>query len=146
VIALVEVHLRAGAAGARVAHGPEVVFLAQAEDAILDETGHALPELERLVVLVEDGGLQALLGQPEVDGEQLPAEGDGFLLEVVAEGEVAQHLEEGVVPGRAPHVLEIVVLAARAHALLGGDGSHVLAALLPEEHALELIHPRVGEE
>src|SRR5262249_6241469 len=43
-------------------------------------------------------------------------------------------------------VLEVVVLAPRAHALLAGRGAHVRAALVPQEHGLELHHARVGEE
>ncbi len=48
----------------------------------------------------------------------VPAVVDGLALEVVAEREVAQHLEEGVVARAGTHVLEVVVLAAHPHALL----------------------------
>ena len=84
--------------------------------------------------------------EPEVLGEELPGEGDRVLLEVVAEGEVAEHLEERVVAGGEADVLEVVVLAAGAHALLGGGGAHVVAALLAQEDVLELHHAGVGEE
>jgi hypothetical protein len=47
------------------------------------------------------------------------AHADGFLLEVVAEGPVAEHLEERVVIGVEADVVEVVVLAAGADALLG---------------------------
>ena len=43
---------------------------------------------------------------------------DRLALEVVAEAEIAQHLEERVMARRVADVLEIVVLAARAHAAL----------------------------
>ena len=85
--------------------------------------GHLLPELEGLVVVGEDGGLEPVLGRardPAVSNSQ--PKRDRVLLEVVAEGEVAQHLEERVVPRGAADVLEVVVLAAGAHALLGGGG------------------------
>src|SRR5262249_48665188 len=49
-------------------------------------------------------------------------------------------------PGGPAHVLEIVVLASRPHALLRGGRAHVVARLLAEEHAFELDHARVGEE
>jgi hypothetical protein len=146
VVTLVEVHLRAGPAGAGVAHGPEVVLLAQAQDAVLAEAGHRLPEREGVVVVREDGGLQAVLGQPQLLGQQFPAEADRVFLEVVAEGKVAQHLEERVVPRGPPDVLEVVVLASRPDALLGGGGPDVLAALLPQEDGLELHHARVREQ
>ncbi len=118
MVALVEVHLGAGPAGAGVPHRPEVVLLAQPEDPVGGQ--ELLPEVERLVVVGEDGGLEPVLGEPEVLGQELPAEPDRVLLEVVAEGEVAQHLEEGVVPGGAADVLQVIVLAAGPHALLGG--------------------------
>ena len=70
-----------------------------------------------------DGVDEALGIDGEVLGQQLVGEGDGVGLEVVAEGEVAQHLEEGVVARGAAHVLEVVVLAAGAHALLRAGGA-----------------------
>ena len=79
-------------------------------------------------------------------GDELPGERDRVALEVVAEGEVAQHLEEGVVPLGVAHLLEIVVLAAGADALLAGRGAGVVALLLAEEGALELHHAGVGEQ
>ena len=91
----------------------------------------------------ETGGVDA---QPLLAGDELPAPGHRVLLEVVAEGEVAEHLEEGVVTGGEPDVLEVVVLAAGADALLGGGGAGVVALLAPGEHVLELDHAGVGEE
>ncbi len=41
-----------------------------------------------------------------------------FALEIVAEAEVAQHLEKRVMPRGVADVLQIVVLAARTHAAL----------------------------
>jgi hypothetical protein len=48
-------------------------------------------------------------------------------------------------PGEA-HLLEIVVLAAGADALLRGDGAAVVPVLLAEEDALELDHAGIGEQ
>ena len=79
-------------------------------------------------------------------GQQLPGERDRLLLEVVAEGEVAEHLEERVMPQRRPDVVEVVVLAADPHALLRRRRARVGALLAAEERVLELVHPGVGEE
>ena len=49
-------------------------------------------------------------------------------------------------PQRRSHVVEVVVLSADAHALLRRRCARVLAFLAAEEHVLELVHPRVGEE
>jgi hypothetical protein len=90
--------------------------------------------------------------------DEFPGPRDGFLLEVVAEGPVAEHLEERVVVGVEAHVFEVVVLAAGADALLrvgrasgqafvqhAGPGIHIRAALA-EEDGHELVHARVGED
>jgi hypothetical protein len=79
-------------------------------------------------------------------GHELPGEANGVALEVVPEGEVAQHLEEGVVPLGMPHLLQIVVLPTGADALLAGGGAVVLPMLLPQKGALELHHAGVGEQ
>ena len=78
--------------------------------------------------------------------DELPGELDGVALEVVAEREIAEHLEEGVVTAGQPDLFEVVVLPASAHALLAGDRADIAARVLPEEGALELHHAGVGEE
>ena len=83
---------------------------------------------------------------PQTSGQELPGVGDGVALEVVAEAEVAEHLEEGVVAAGEADVFEVVVLAAGADALLAGGGAGVVAALGAEEDVLELVHAGVGEE
>ena len=82
--------------------------------------GDALPQIERLVVVVIDGDHQPVLGEPELLGDQVPGEFDRERLEIVAEREIAEHLEEGVVARGVADVVEVVVLAAGAHAFLRG--------------------------
>ena len=142
----VVVELGARAAGAGVAHGPEVVLLAVAEDPVLRDADLLGPEAERLVVVEIDRGVEAVLRQAEDPGDEVPGEGDGLLLEVVAEGEVAEHFEEGVMLGRPADGLEVVVLAAHAHALLDRGRPGVAAFLEAQEDVLELVHPGVGEQ
>ena len=64
---------------------------------------------------------------PDV-GQQFPGEGQRVFLEVVAEREVAEHLEERVVAMRRPDVVEVVVLAADPHDLLRRRGARVARA------------------
>jgi hypothetical protein len=104
------------------------------------------PQLLGLVVVLEDGDVEPVLGQAVDLGHQLPGVLDGFLLEVVAEGEIPQHLEEGVVAAGAADVLEVVVLAAGADAFLRRGGAGVVALLLAKEDVLELVHARVGKQ
>jgi hypothetical protein len=138
--AAVVVDLRARAAGAGHPHRPVVLLHAQALDAL---GGHAdpAPQLEGLVVVQVDGGPEPVRLQPEPFGDQLPGIGDGAFLEVVAEGEVAQHLEEGAVAAVAD-VLDV----GGAGALLHAGGPAVVGLDLAQEVGLELVHAGVGEQ
>ncbi len=71
---------------------------------------------------------------------------NGLALEVVAEAEIAQHFEKRMVPGRVADVLQVIVLAAGAHAALRGGRARIIAHLLAEKHVLELDHAGVGEQ
>ena len=99
-----------------------------------------------LVVAAEDGEPHPLGVELQDVDEVVPRVLDGLALEVVAEREVAEHLEEGVVARGLADLVEVVVLAARADALLRRGGARVVALLRAEEHVLELVHPGVGEE
>ena len=138
--------LAGGAAGAGVAHGPEVGLLAHAQDALRRQADLVLPHAVGQVVVQEYGGHQPLAGHAEDRGQGLPGVVDGLALEVVAKGEVAQHLEEGVVAGRRADLLQVVVLAADAHALLAAGRADVGPLLQAQEGVLEGHHARVDEE
>ena len=166
----VDVDLGARAAGAGVAHHPEVVLLVAVDDVDVGIEADAAellgPKIVGFLVAIsrvasaglinggEDAGRREL---PLLD-DQFPSPGDGFLLEVVAEGPVAEHLEECVMVGVEADVFEVVVLAAGADALLrvrrarwqsfvqhAGPGIHIRAALA-EEDGHELVHTRVRED
>ena len=121
----VVIDLAARTAGAGVAHLPEVILHAHLEDAAGGDA-RVEPVLVGLVVArdallaLEDGDVELVLrkAEPVGRGDQLPGVSDRLLLEVVAEAEIAQHLEKGVVAISEAHVLQIVVLAAGAYALL----------------------------
>ena len=132
----------------RVRHLPEVVLVAETVDALSRNPGHLPPELARFVVGVVDGDVDPLRRDPQplFPGHPFPGVADGILLEVVTEGEVAEHLEERVVPGGVTDLLEVVVLPAGPHALLARDRAGIVPPLQTLEHALELHHPRVGEQ
>ena len=138
-------NLRARAARAGVAHRPEVVGRGDADDPLFRQPGDLAPQLERLVVLGVDGDQQLVGRGAEFLGNQLPGELDRHVLEVVAEREIAQHLEERVVPGGVADVLQVVVLAAGAHAFLRGRRAEIIALLDAGEDVLELHHPGIGE-
>ena len=143
--ALVVEDFRAGAAGAGLAHGPEIVGRRDADDAVVAEARDLLPKIKGLVVRVVDGDEQAVLVEREFLADQLPGEFNRLGLEIIAEGEVAEHLEEGVVTRGVADIVEIVVLAPGAHAFLGACRAAVGAFLDAGEDILELHHARIGE-
>ncbi len=98
-----------------------------------------------LVVVGEHGDEQALLVEREIAGQQLPGEQDGALLEIVAEGEIAEHLEEGVVARGVADIVEVVVLAAGAHAFLRRGHPRRSRLLGAGQDVLERHHAGIGE-
>ncbi len=138
----VVVELAARPAGAHRAAEPVVVLLAVADDALGGDANLA-PQVERLVVVQVDGGPEALLGhgEPVLVGHQFPGPGDGFLLEVVTDAEVAQHLEEGEVGGVADRVD-----VAGTEALLHGGQAPRRRGDSSLEVGLELHHASAGEQ
>ena len=140
------VNLRARTARSGLAHGPEVVFLVQAEDAVARDANIVRPNLLGLVILAKNGDVEFVGRNGEILGDELPGPRDGLLLEVVAKGKIPEHLEERVMARGAPDLLEVVVLAPGAHALLHRAGAGVVALLAPQEHVLELVHAGVREE
>ena len=142
----VHVDLGAGAAGAGAAGGPEVVF--HAEDLhVLGVEALVLPDRAGFLIIGVRGDPQ-LLGVEAVaalilrGGEQLPGVVDGLFLEVVAEGEVAEHLEEGAVAGGLADLVDV----ERAHALLVGGHALVGRGLLAEQVRDERHHAGDGEQ
>ncbi len=139
--------LRARPARTGDAHRPVVLLGAELHDPLGRQPGDLHPQLERLVVARQDRrpqpvGLEAEAAVVDRLGDQVPAELDGAFLEVVAEGEVAAHLEERAVPGGLADVLDV----GRAHALLHADRPWVRRGLLAEEVRLERHHAGVHEQ
>ena len=99
------------------------------------------PEPARLVVRRVHGHPEPV-ARPGEDHSRTNSPGpvDGLFLEVVPEAEVAQHLEERVMPGGVADVLEVVVLAAGAHAALARGRSCVVKPLAAGQRVLELDH------
>src|SRR3546814_10859957 len=140
MIAVIVEDFRARAARAILSHRPEIILGRDADDAVFGKTRYLLPEIERLVVGVIDGRGQLFGRQTPFLGQQRPRMGDRLILEIITEREIAHHLEESVVPRGIADIVEIVVLAARAHAFLRRGRSRIGARLEPssEEHTSEL--------
>ena len=157
----VVVDFAARAARAGVAHGPEIILQAGNFDDAIFGRADFLPEGAGFVVgrklfaladgvAAEHGEIELFAGnaEPFRRGEEFPGEGDEDdpLLEIVAEGKIAEHLEKSVVAIREAYVFQVVVLAPGADAFLASGRAVVVALLQPEKHILELVHPRVGEK
>jgi len=117
LLAAVVVYLRAGAAGTASVL-PEVISLAELDDTLARNSDLVSPDVSGFVVLLVDGDPQALRRDLQNLGEVLPRPCDGFMLEVVAKREVAEHFEVSSVARGLADVLDIRCTNAL---LAGGD-------------------------
>jgi hypothetical protein len=143
----VHVDLRTGSGRSGLSRGPEVILHAAPLDAFGGESRHAAPQACRLVVpLVHrhpDGiGIESEEPVRLRSGHQLPRVGDSTFLEVVAEGEVAVHLEERAMPGGLADFVDV----EGAHALLDRCGPWPRRCDLSEHVGDEGHHPGHGEQ
>ena len=141
----VDVDLGARSAGTGITHLPEVVLVAESLDALERHANLLMPDRLGLVVALVDGdpepvAVEAPATAGAIGSDQLPAPRDDRRLEVVAEAEVAEHLEEHEVALGASDVVEVVVLAAGAGALLGADSAGERRHLVADEVRLERHH------
>ena len=104
----------------------------------------ALPDLDGLVVVKEHGEVEFLFRKAQNLGGELHCPGAHLLLEVLAEAEVAQHLEEAQVTAVGADDVDVV----GAHALLNGGGADVVGVELlhMQEVRLELHHAGAGKK
>ena len=146
--------LGAGPAGTGVAHGPEIIafvlcaarLVADAHDAVFGYADLLCPDVIGFVIGVVHGDPQLICFQAVNLGHQFPGILDGLFLEVVAKAEIAEHLEEGMVPGGITHLVKVVVLASGTYAALRGGRPRVGPLFGAEEHVLELVHSSIGEQ
>ena len=121
---------------------PEVVLLAQADHVILGDADFLRPDVVGLVILLINRDVQAVSGNLEFLGQELPRPGNDFLLEVILEAEVAQHLKETAMAGRDADALNI----RGADALLAGGHAMPRRLLLAEEPFLHGGHAAVDQQ
>ena len=132
--------------------GPDFQKLSSMPSRTIRVVGHAdrAPALDRLLVgaqahllvAAEDRDPDPLRVEAEALGGQLPRELGRLLLEVVADREVAEHLEEREVPGGHAHVLDV---GGAEHLLAGGQPPR-RRLLLAAEVRLEGLHAGRGEQ
>ena len=151
----VDVDLGARAARTGDAHVPVVVLKGTALDVLI---GHpdGSPGLARLDVALGVVGMESRAEDRHPDagrvkaestlvgrfGDELPGVLDGLILEVVTEGEVAQHLEEGAVAGGLADLVDI----EGTDALLDAGGAFPRGRLGAHEVGLERHHAGIDEQ
>ena len=128
-------------------HRPVVLGHAEPVDPVVGQAGDPLPDRDRLVVVEVDRDVQDRLVDAVAAlglrlGDQVPGSLDRAFLEVVAEGEVAVHLEERAVPVGLADLFDV----ERADALLDADRTRVRRRLLTEEVRHERHHAGVDEQ
>src|SRR4029077_2536112 len=102
----------------------------------------ALPDVDRLVVVLVDGHPQAIGIDTVSLRDELEPPRARFGLEVVTEREVTQHLEQREMAIGPPHILDVI----GAEALLDRRGAAKRRLDLAEEIRDELLHARAGEQ
>ena len=99
---------------------PEVVLFAEAHYPICGHTYFIVPDGECLVVVFVDGGPELVCRYLHDLGEKFPRPCYSLLLEIIAEGEVAEHFKECAVTCGVTDALKV----GRANALLAcGDAA-----------------------
>ena len=136
---------RTRAARAGLAHRPEIIVASNAQDFLVGQAADLAPQVECIVIVDIDSNEQAIGGDAEFLGHQPPRKLDRALLEIIAEREIAEHFEKGVVARCIADIVEVVMLAARAHAFLRRHRARIGALLQAGKDVLELHHAGIGE-
>ena len=159
-----QVHMQfgTGAAGTGLSHHPEIVLHVAVHDVNVRVQPMGTEQFRPVIpgLLVKLAGISLALVRSVHRGiqpfrrktpafhDQLPGPVNGFLLEIIAEGPVAQHLEKRVVVGIVAHILQVVVLSPGADALLGVRGAGGLPRRRPyaQEIRNKLVHAGIREQ
>ena len=139
-------NLRTGSAGAGIAHGPEIGVGGDADDSLVGKARDLAPQFEGFIVGGVNRDGEAILGEPQIAREEFPGEFDRVFLEIIAEGEIPQHLEKREMAGGVADIVEVIMLAAGAHAFLGRGRAHIRPLFGAGEGVLELHHAGIGEK
>ena len=141
LFAAVEVDLGAGAAGAGTVL-PEVVRFAQLDDAFLGDADDVTPERVGFIVLFVNRRPETVSRNLETLGQKLPGPRNCLILEIIAEGEVTQHLEEGTVTRGQTDAVKV----GGTDAFLAGGDAVAGRLNLSGEEFLQGCHTRVDEQ
>ena len=134
-LATVKVYLRAGTAGTGAVL-PEVVLLAKADYPVMRDTDMVLPYLLCLIITLENCYPETVSRYLKGLGKEFPCPLDSLCLEVISEGEVAEHLEICTVTRCLSDALDV----GSSDTFLAGSHSLVGRCCLAEEELLQRCH------
>ena len=145
--AAVVVDLAAGAGRSRLPRGPGDLLERELLDAFGRDPDDPGPVIEGDLILLPDRHPQAVAVQTVAalvrgTGQQVPGVVDRPLLEVIAEGEVAVHLEERSMPSGLADIVDVVGADALLHT--GGPGPR--RGFSAQDVGDERNHARHGEQ
>ena len=135
------VDLGTGAAGTGAVL-PEVVFLAEADHVVFRDADVLRPDVPCLVIVFVDGAVELVRRDLQHFREELPRPVDGVILEIIAKGEVAQHLEVGAMAGGMADVVDV----RGPDALLTGGHTVAGRSDFSREELLHRRHTGVDEQ
>ena len=123
---------------------PEVVLLAETENALGRNADILVPNLKCFLVVLINGRIQAVWvdTNPLRAGQKFPAPRDRFLFEVITKREVAQHFKERTVARSLADVFDI----ARSDAFLASRYAMARRLLFASEVRLHRRHARVDQQ
>jgi hypothetical protein len=137
----VEIDFGARTAGTRAVL-PEVISLAEANDALCGNADLVVPDVEGFVILLVDRGPEKLCRNFEGYGKEFPSPLDCLLLEVISEGEVTKHFKECAVTCGVTNALKV----GGTDALLAGGYAVSGRLFLACEELLHRCHTGVDKE
>ena len=137
----------AGAGGTWLAGIPEVLFAGKTNNMTRIHADLFRQDVECFFILFPDGHphaltVEAVLAFRLITREQIPCEVDRAFLEVVAEGEVTVHLEEGTVASGSSNVIDVIGTNALLNRCCPGPGRR----FNPDDVGNKRNHSRDGEE
>ena len=137
----VVMNLAARPARTGLAHLPEIILAAKAQNSF-SRRADLLPEPFRVFVRTDfivafvNGEPHARRIELELVDQQVPGKLDRVFLEIIAERKIPEHLEKRLMPRGLADLVQVVMLAAGAHAFLRRAGAHVIALLAPRNTSL----------
>ena len=109
---------------------------------ICEETGLLLPNFRRLVILRVNRRIELIFRQLNDFGQKFPSPGNRLFFEIIAKGEIAEHLKIRLMARRPPHVLDV----ARADTALARRDARARRLHLAGKKRLEGCHARADHQ